>query len=61
MFKIFIVSLFTAGLLLSGCATAQTSHQHQGCHKVGVHPAGRNNGFTHHHHAKPQTPVEEKK
>ena len=61
MFRMFIASLFATVLLVSGCATAQTSHQHQGHHKVGVHPAGRNNGFTHHHHAKPQTPVEEKK
>ena len=61
MFKIFIASLFATVLLVSGCATAQAGRHHKGCHKVVVHPAGRDNGITHHHHAKPQTPVEEKK
>ena len=61
MFKMFIASLFATVLLVSGCATAQTSHHHKGHHKVGAHPAGRDIGVTHHHHAKPQAPAEEKK
>ena len=61
MFKMFIASLFATVLLVSGCATEQTSRHHKGCHKVGAHPAGRNNGIVHHHYAKPQAPVEEKK
>lgn len=61
MFRMFIASLFATVLLVSGCATAPTGCRHKGCHKIGARPAGRNNGITHHHYAKPQALAEEKK
>ena len=61
MFRLLIVSLFVTGLLAAGCTTEKQDLRHRGCHRVGVNRAGRNNGVLHHHYAKPQAPVDEKK
>ena len=61
MFRFIIVSLFAVGFFLSGCTSEKQALHHRGCHRVGANRAGHNNGIIHHHHAKPQQPVEEKK
>lgn len=60
MCKTIVASLVVLGLLVTaGCRTETSGRHHRGCHKMGVHSAGRN-GVTHHHYARPDTPVEEK-
>ena len=61
MSKILILSFFAVSLIVSGCKTDKIDRPHQGCHKVGVHRAGRNGGSTHHHYAKPDASADEKK
>ena len=61
MFRLLIISLFVTGLFAAGCKTEKHGHRHQGCHRVGTGHIGRNNGSIHHHYAKPQAPVDEKK
>ena len=61
MFRFLIVSMFAIGLFASGCTSDKQDLHHRGCHRVGTYRAGRNNGVIHHHLAKAQQPVEEKK
>ena len=56
MYRILIVSLFAAALLAAGCKSDRANRQHEGCHTVGSHRVGRNNGSVHHHYAKPAEP-----
>ena len=60
MLRILLVSLFAAGLLVSGCKSDKPRHKHQDCHRVGSHRVGRNNGSVHHHYEKPPAPPEGK-
>lgn len=62
MYRTIVASLAVLGLMVAaGCKTEKQGLHHSGCHKVGVHRAGRSgNGITHHHHEKPDAPVEEK-
>ena len=56
MYRILIVSLFAAALLAAGCKSDRANRRHEGCHTVGSHRVGRNNGSIHHHYAKPVEP-----
>ena len=62
MYRTIVVSLAVLGLLaVAGCRTEKHDLLHSGCHKIGVHRAGRSgNGITHHHHEKPAAAVEVK-
>lgn len=56
MLRILIVSIFAAALLAAGCKSDRANRRHEGCHTVGSHRVGRNNGSVHHHYAKPAEP-----
>ena len=56
MYRILIVSLFAAALLAAGCKSDRANRRLEGCHTVGSHRVGRNNGSVHHHYAKPAAP-----
>ena len=58
MFRILLVTLFAAGLLVSGCKAERAGHPHHDCHRSGSHRVGRNNGSIHHHYEKPPAPPE---
>lgn len=62
MYRTIVVSLAVLGILVvAGCRTEKQGPHHGGCHKIGVHRAGRSgNGITHHHHEKPAAAVEVK-
>ena len=60
MFRILLVSLFAAGLLVSGCKSDRAGRRHQGCYRSGSHRVGRNNGSVHHHYANPPAQPEGK-
>lgn len=59
MFKVIVVSFFAACLLASGCASDNAGRRHQGCHRTGVHRAGRR-GTIHHHYKNPEHRAVEK-
>ena len=59
MFRFLVVSLFSTGLLVSGCETEKSGLHHRGCHRIGANRAGRV-GVIHHHYAKPHISTESK-